>query len=206
MWSGPKNGVCRAGLPGWELARPKRWRFCSPLLPLRSFRHQRFSQCQNVKEETVSTKYLQKQDYVGHFVTMIAIKIYVIFVTCAVLVSSAATRPRHQQGERQERRLEDSSPSRLYNSGFVEYKSKSAQVGPNNDEDEIDEYVVIETRDNDDKEFDNNKLVDDPYEEVDNHYDDDLEEDDFVRQQVMNKSLPHKGLVPQVKMDMSNEV
>jgi len=137
---------------------------------------------------------------------MIAVKIYVIFVTCAGLVSSAATRPRHQQGERQERRLEDSSPSRHYNSGFVEYKSKSAQVEPNNDEDEIDEYVVIETRDNYDKEFDNNKVVDDPFEEVDNHYDDDLEDDDFVRQQVRNKSLPHRGLVPQVTIDISYQV
>lgn len=112
---------------------------------------------------------------------MIPIQILVVFVTCAGLVNPAAT------GPRQERRLEDSGH---FNAGFVEYKSKGDSVV--NGDDEIDEYVVIETND---REKDDNKIVDDPYEEVDNHYDDDLEDEEHP---ILNKSVTNHGLVPQV--------
>ena len=52
-----------------------------------------------------------------------------------------------ERHERQERRLEDTG--RHYNAGYVEYKSEIVEekrVDQNGDEEEIDEYVVIESR------------------------------------------------------------
>jgi hypothetical protein len=106
-----------------------------------------------------------------------------------------------RQQDRQERRLEDTG--RHYNAGYVEYKSEVIEEKRlfNNDEDELDEYVVIESTS--DVNADNNADDDERrYEETDDHYDadDDSEEDrgTIFGNKVRDGAPPHRGLVPQL--------
>lgn len=122
-----------------------------------------------------------------------------IAATLAELTASARIKIDPASLGRQERRLEDSG--RHYNVGYVEYKSdvvdeKRLFRHSNDSEEEIDEYVVIES------DVKSNVAADDVdddrrYEEVDDHYDadDDEDEDD---DRIVSNSVPHRGLVPQL--------
>ena len=122
-----------------------------------------------------------------------------IAATLAELTASARIKIDPASLGRQERRLEDSG--RHYNVGYVEYKSdvvdeKRLFRHSNDSEEEIDEYVVIES------DVKSNVAADDVdddrrYEEVDDHYDADDDEDEYD-DRIVNNSVPHRGLVPQL--------
>jgi hypothetical protein len=71
-----------------------------------------------------------------------------------------------------------STPGRHYNAGYVEYKSENGdekRLFGGQDDEEIDEYVVIESDVGTDDDDDDDRR----YEETDDHYDND-DEDDIV--------------------------